>query len=150
MELTTQYKYLAAIQNAKLGSKEKLLLYFYATTFNWKGRKPSYYSQRKICSLNSMGVATYTNARNRLEELGWIRVIYRGRRRSCQVSVQLGMDDPTYEQRCWAKWHPSNRHAEDVFWEIVEKWDSKGKPIDSLLEFADTPEEGIAFAQGKG
>ena len=48
MEITTQYKYLAAIQNAKLGSKEKLLLYFYATTFNWNEKNPSFYSQRKI------------------------------------------------------------------------------------------------------
>lgn len=148
MEITTQYKYLAAIQNAKLGSKEKLLLYFYATTFNWNEKNPSFYSQRKICALNSMGVATYTKVRDRLEELGWIKVLYRGRRKSCQITVLYGQDDPLYEGRCWAKWHPSNRVAEDLFWDIVSKWDAKGKPIDSLLEFADSPEEGIAFAEG--
>jgi hypothetical protein len=148
MELTTQYEYLAAIQTAKLGSKEKLLLYFYATTFNWKESRPSFYGQRKICALNSMGQGAYDLARDKLEELGWIKVLYRGRKKSCQVTVMYGKDDPSYERRHWAKWHPDNVSAEDEFWELVSKLDQQGVPIDALLEFADTPEEGIAFAKG--
>jgi hypothetical protein len=148
MEITTQYKYLAAIQNAKLGSKEKLLLYFYATTFNWKSKKPSFYSQRKICALNSMAPGTYDKSRDKLEELGWIKVIYRGRRKSCQVTVRFGIDDPDYDNFSWAKWHPSNRLAEDIFWEIVARLDAKGVAIVALLVFADSPQEGIAYAEG--
>ena len=148
MELTTQYAYLAAIQNAKLDSKEKLLLYFYATTFNWKDRKPSFYAQRKICALNSMSQGTYSRSRDKLEELGWIKVFYRGRRKSCQVTVCYGADDPTYEIRSWAKWHPSKQVAEDIYWDIVSRLDAKGIAIDALLEFSDSPEEGIAFAEG--
>jgi hypothetical protein len=148
MELTTQYEYLAAIQSAKLGSKEKLLLYFYATTFNWQQRRASFYGQRKICALNSIGQGAYDRARDKLEELGWIRVIYRGRKKSCQVSVQYGQDDPSYEARHWAKWHPTNTSIEDQYWEIVSKLDAKGIPIDALLEYSDTPAEGIEFAKG--
>jgi hypothetical protein len=149
MELTTQYDYIRVIQNAKLGSKEKLLLYFYATTFNWSERRATYYSQRKICALNSMGEGTYKRTRDKLEELGWIKVLYRGRRLSCKVTVRYGIDDPNYESRCWAKWHPSNRLAEDVFWEIVSRLENQGIAVDDLLEFADDPEAGIAFAEGR-
>ena len=148
MELTTQYKYLEAVRLAKLGSKEKLLLYFYATTFKWDERKPSYYGQRKICALTSMSQGAYDKARGKLEELGWIKVLYRGRKKSCQVTVQYGLDDPTYEDRHWAKWHPSNTAIEERYWEIVSKLDAKGISIDALLEFVDDPAEGIAFAQG--
>jgi hypothetical protein len=148
MELTTQYKFLAAIQNAKLGSKEKLLLYFYATTFNWEERRASFYAQRKICAMNSLSQGAYDKARDKLEDLGWIRVIYRGRKKSCQVSVQYGKDDPSYEARHWAKWHPTNISIEDQYWEIVSKLDAKGMPIDALLEYADSPAEGIEFAKG--
>ena len=148
MELTTQYNYLTAIRTAKLESKAKLLLYFYATTFKWDERKPSFYSQRKICALNSMAPGTYDLARNKLEELGWIKVVYRGRRKSCQVTVLYGIDDPRYEMRSWAKWHPSKQRLEDQYWEIVSRLDAKGIAIDALLEFADSPEDGIAFAAG--
>ena len=148
MEVTTQYEYIREIQAAKLGSKEKLLLYFYATTFNWKDRRPSFYSQRKICALNSMGEGTYKRARDKLQELGWIKVLYRGRKLSCQVTVLIGKDDPTYDDRCWSGWHPSNKTAEDTFWDIVSRWDAMGLALDDLLAFADSPEDGIAFAEG--
>lgn len=148
MELTTQYRYLDAVREAKLGSKEKLLLYFYATTFKWDERKASFYGQRKICALTSMSQGAYDKARDKLEELGWIKVLYRGRKKSCQVTVQYGVDDPDYENRHWAKWHPSRSSIEDRYWEIVAKLDARGVPIDALLEFTDDPEGGIAFAEG--
>jgi hypothetical protein len=147
MGMTTQCIYLAAIQNAKLESKEKVLLYFYATTFNLKERKPSFYSQRKICALNAMAPGTYTKSREKLKELGWIKVVYRGQRKSCQVTLYYWQDDPMCELRSWATWHLSKRIAEEAYWEIVSKLNAQGIPIDTLLEFADSPEEGIAFSQ---
>lgn len=105
---TKLYKYAEILINAKLDSKAKSLLWFYAYVYNWEEAKPSYWSQRRICASVGMSSSTYQAKRKYLEDLGWIRVIHRGFETPCKVSVLIGMDDPSYETKSWAKWHPSN------------------------------------------
>jgi hypothetical protein len=55
-----------------------------------------------------MSSSTYQVKRKYLEDLGWIKVVHRGFETPCKVSVLIGMDDPDYESKSWAKWHPTN------------------------------------------
>jgi hypothetical protein len=117
---TKLYKYAEVIINAKLDSKAKSLLWFYAYVYNWEEGKPSYWSQRRICASVGMSSSTYQAKRKYLEELGWIKVQHRGFETPCKVSVDIGIDDPNYETKSWAQWHPSNiailpEEAEDNF-----------------------------------
>lgn len=115
-----QFKYLRLVQGAKLGSYEKLLLYFYATTYNWKNESPSRYSLRTSCALLGMSMNTYNEARKRLEALGWVLVIARGRQDPSWVYPQIGRDDPGYESKSCAKWHPANREQILSLSEVLE------------------------------
>lgn len=102
------YKYGSIVMNAKLDGTAKALLWFYAYAFNWESARPSWYSQRKICSMTGMSQSTYHNKRKYLERLGWIKVFNRGFSDSCLVGVKIGLNDPDYEKKSWAKWHPEN------------------------------------------
>lgn len=105
---TKLYKYAEILINAKLDSKAKALLWFYAYVYNWEEGKASYWSQRRICASVGMSSSTYQSKRKYLEDLGWIKVIHRGFETPCKVSVLIGRDDLDYESKSWAKWHPSN------------------------------------------
>ena len=105
---TKLYKYAEIVINAKLDSKAKALLWFYAYVYNWEEGKASYWSQRRICASVGMSSSTYHDKRQYLQDLGWIRVQHRGFETPCKVSVLIGVDDPNYESKSWAKWHPSN------------------------------------------
>ena len=105
---TKLYKYAEIIINAKLDSKAKALLWFYAYVYNWEEGKASYWSQRRICASVGMSSSTYQMKRQYLEDLGWLKVQHRGFETPCKVSVLIGVDDPDYESKSWAKWHPSN------------------------------------------
>jgi hypothetical protein len=104
---TNLYDYAAKVQNAKLDCAAKALLWFYAYTFNWTENRYSFYPQRKICALVGMSTSTYHEKRKYLEDLRWIVVKRRGFKETCLVRVTEGIDDPDYERRSWAKWHPS-------------------------------------------
>ena len=84
---TKLYKYAEVIINAKLDSKAKALLWFYAYVYNWEEGKPSYWSQRRICASVGMSQSTYQIKRKYLEELGWIRVQHRGFETPCKGIV---------------------------------------------------------------
>ena len=103
------YKYNVIIRHAKLDNGSKSLLRFYADTYNWTNDRPSWYSERQICALESITANTYLKRRKKLEELGWITVKNRGPYRPCFVWVNIGDDDPEYEKYSFAKWHPSNQ-----------------------------------------
>jgi hypothetical protein len=107
------YAYNKAIMFAKIDGTAKSLLYFYANVFNWTEKRASFYSQRHICAFVGMSQSTYQIKRKYLEELGWIKVKYRGRNKSCEVTVLMGLDDPNYETQHWAKWHPTNEEIEN-------------------------------------
>lgn len=109
------YKYANSIMDAKLDGLAKALLWFYAFNFNWKEGKPSYWSQRRLIARVGMSASTYQKKRKYLEDLKWITVLNRGYNDSCMVRVHIGEDDPEYDNKCWAKYHPSNeRKAEDA------------------------------------
>jgi hypothetical protein len=96
-----------------------------------------------------MAQGSYNEARDKLEELGWIKTLYLGRRIPVNVWVRYGIDDPNYEKKSWAKWHPSVKDIEKRYWEIVSEYVAEGRDIDALLEFSDAPADGIAFAEGR-
>jgi len=102
------YKYGNVIINAKIDGSAKALLWFYAFVFNWEQGQPSFWAQRKIAAVVGMSPSTYQNKRKYLEKLGWITVFNRGFDNSCLVRVKVGENDPEYETKCWAKWHPEN------------------------------------------
>lgn len=110
--------YAEKVRLAKLNGGSKGLLWFYASTYNWKNNKPSFYTERSICALVGISLGTYHNRRKYLEELGWISVYHKGKHNSAFVGVKVGKDDPDYENKCWAEWHPSNRtyNNEEVEW----------------------------------
>lgn len=114
------YSYAAKVQNAKLDCTAKALLWFYAYTYNWTDNRYSFYSQRKICAQVGMSTSTYQIKRKYLEDLGWIKVLKRGYKETCLVRVTEGIDDPDYESKSWAKWHPSNEVARNHLPSISE------------------------------
>jgi hypothetical protein len=115
------------IRTAKIDGGAKALLWFYGFTFNWKNKKASHYAERTICSLVGMSLGTYQKRRKYLEDLGWIVVHHRGKNQQALVVPVVGRDDPDYENRCWAEWHPSNRSLEP---QVV--WDDRTKQFINL------------------
>jgi hypothetical protein len=110
--------YCEHIRTAKLDGGAKGLLWFYGFTYNWKGKKPSRYAERTICSLVGMSLGTYHSRRKYLEDFEWIKVHPQGKNQQALVVPLVGRDDPDYENRCWADWHPSNRTYEpEVIWD---------------------------------
>ena len=107
------YEYAAIVQRAKLDGKAKALLWHYAYTYNWTNKHPSFYSQRTLCAEVGMSQGTYYEKREYLEKLGWIKIKRRGFDKPCMVTPTKGQDDPDYENRSWAKWHPSNKPVVD-------------------------------------
>ena len=107
------YEYAALVQRAKLDGKAKALLWHYAYTYNWTNKRPSFYSQRTLCAEVGMSQGTYYEKREYLEKLGWIKIKRRGFDKPCMVTPMQGQDDPDYENRSWAKWHPSNKPVVD-------------------------------------
>lgn len=99
------YLYNRYIADAKLDGLAKGLLYFYANVYNWSKDEASYWSQKSICASVGISQNTYQKKRKYLEDLGWLKVQNRGRNKSCKVWVSVGVDDPSYDQKCWAGGH---------------------------------------------
>ncbi len=110
------YKYGDLVKLAKLDMKAKALLWFYAYAFNWKGKKPSYYTQDQICAYVGFSKSTYQKARQTLLDLGWIKTVKIGYDKPVFVTVKVGRDDENYDKRSWAKGHRSNNSTleEDI------------------------------------
>lgn len=87
------FEYASRVHSAKLTTSCKVLLWHYGYAFNWNEKRPSYYSQKSICSLTGMSPSSYQKARKRLLELGWIIERKRGRRQSILVTPLVGRDD---------------------------------------------------------
>jgi hypothetical protein len=107
------YEYASIVQRAKLDCGAKALLWHYAYTYNWTQQNPSFYTQRTICAEVGMSQGTYYDKRKYLIDLGWIKVRNMGFNLPCLVTPLEGRDDPDYENRSWAKWHPSNKKKPD-------------------------------------
>ena len=93
---------------AKLDGLAKGLLWLYAFEFGWDDMIPSRLTEREICSLSGMAQSTYYEKRNYLQDLGWIKVEHNGFNKPCSVYPLIGEDDPNFESRSWAAWHPLN------------------------------------------
>jgi hypothetical protein len=102
------YEYADYIVKAKLDGGAKGLLWFYAYHYNWKLNRRSFWTEEKICAHTSMAPSTYQSRRKYLEELGWIDCVKVGLKQPLLVKPTVGNDDPEYETKHWAKWHPSN------------------------------------------
>ena len=108
---TDYLEYLSIVHRAQLDMKCKALLWHYAWAYNWKERKPSYYTQKQICALTSMSPSTYQNARRKLAELGWIAQEQRARDLPVFVAPRRGKDDPDYKKWSWSKGHPDEQES---------------------------------------
>ena len=131
--------YAEKVRLAKLDGGAKSLLWFYASTYNWRNKQPSWYAERTICAHVGMSIGTYQSRRKYLVKHGWIKVHHKGKHNSAYVGVTVGNDDPDYENKCWAPWHPSNRTdlEEDVVWdaesgEFIVK-NPQGKSFNDLV-----------------
>jgi hypothetical protein len=130
--------YADKIRLAKLDGGAKGLLWFYASTFNWRNKKPSYYTERSICALTGMSLGTYHVRRKYLEELGWISVYHKGKHNTAHVGLKVGNDDPDYETKCWAEWHPSKRNQidDEIVWDHdAGQFISKNQPKNAKSSF---------------
>lgn len=108
------FAFLPVVVRARLGKSEKILLFFYAWSYNWKKKKPSRYATASICAYLSMSKNTYFRARDRLEQLGWIVVTNKKQLTPCEVVVCMGVDDPNYEAQHWAKKYPKKTRLESA------------------------------------
>ena len=102
----TIYEYGEDVTFAKLDGLAKALLWLYAFQFEWDDRIPSRLTEREICAMAGMSQSTYYSKRLYLERLGWIKVEHMGFNKPCSVYPLVGTDDPSYEERSWANWHP--------------------------------------------
>lgn len=102
----TIYEYGEDITFAKLDGLAKALLWLYAFQFEWDDRIPSRLTEREICAMAGMSQSTYYSKRVYLERLGWLKVEHMGFNKPCAVYPLIGNDDPDYEMRSWARWHP--------------------------------------------
>ncbi len=102
------HQYGEDISLAKLDGLSKGLLWQYAFEYDWEAKIPSRLTEREICSMTGMAQSTYFIKRNYLEALSWIKVEHNGFNKPCSVYPLIGEDDPDYETRSWASWHPLN------------------------------------------
>ena len=105
------FKYAEAVRTAKLDLMPKALLWFYAFTFNWNERRPSYYTQEQICAYVGFSPSTYQKAKKNLLDLGWIKTAKASFDSPVFVTPFLGTDDKGYEKHSWARGHHSNKKS---------------------------------------
>ena len=103
------YKYGEAIVNAKLDGGAKMLLWHYAFAYNWTEERRSFWSEERICAHTSMAPSTFQKRKKYLRDLGWLDIVKVSLKKPPLVKPTYGRDDPAYESKHWAKWHPTNR-----------------------------------------
>ena len=91
------FAYNEVIYQAFLTKSQHSLITYYAVAYNWTDQKPSYHSQAQICRTLDMSPATYHDARDELERLGWISIEKKysspaARYKSIHVTVHCGKD----------------------------------------------------------
>jgi hypothetical protein len=102
------YEYGKAILDAKLEAGAKGLLWHFAYTYNWTENRRSFWSEERICAHTSMAPSTFQKRKKYLESLGWIHIIKTDLKKPPLIKPTIGVDDPSYEEMHWAKWHKSN------------------------------------------
>jgi hypothetical protein len=99
------FEYMRTVRSAKLLAREKSLLYFYASMYNWDEGKASFASIELIAAWTGMSEASVNRAKKRLLELGWIRSYRKDRYSKVFVWVFNGKEDPNYEKQKFAEHH---------------------------------------------
>jgi hypothetical protein len=99
------FEYIRKVRSAKLLAREKNLLYFYASMFNWDEGKPSFAGIQLIAAWTGMSEASVNRAKKRLLELGWIRSYREDRYSKVFVWVFSGLEDPNFDKHGFAKHH---------------------------------------------
>lgn len=99
------FEYIRKVRSAKLLAREKNLLYFYASMYNWDEKQPSFAGIELIAAWTGMSEATVNRAKRKLKELGWIRDYRQDRYSRVYVWVTSGNEDPDYEKEGFAVHH---------------------------------------------
>lgn len=99
------FEYIRTVRSAKLKAREKNLLYFYASMYDWDNASPSFAGIELIAAWTGMSIATVNRAKKRLKELGWIRDYRKDRYSKVYVWVTRGIADTAYEMEEFAKFH---------------------------------------------
>ena len=99
------FEYIRKVRSAKLLAREKNLLYFYASMYDWDEKRASYAGIELIAAWTGMSKASVNRAKNRLIELGWIKSFRRDRYSKVYVWVLNGQEDPDYNKQKFARDH---------------------------------------------
>ena len=99
------FEYIRKVRSAKLLAREKNLLYFYASMYNWEEGKASFASIELIAAWTGMSKASVNRAKKRLIELGWIKSFRKDRYSKVYVWVSSGQEDPNYDKQGFAEFH---------------------------------------------
>jgi hypothetical protein len=99
------FEYMRKVRSAKLLAREKNLLYFYASMYNWDEGQASFAGIELIAAWTGMSKASVNRAKKRLIELGWIKTFRRDRYSKVYVWVSSGQEDPNYDKQGFAEFH---------------------------------------------
>jgi hypothetical protein len=99
------FEYMRKVRSAKLLAREKNLLYFYASMFNWDEKQASFAGIELIAAWTGMSKASVNRAKKRLIELGWIKSYRKDRYSKVYVWVANGQADPNYDKQGFAEHH---------------------------------------------
>ena len=99
------FEYIRKVRSAKLMAREKGLLYFYASMYNWDENEPSYAGIELIAAWTGMSTATVNRAKKKLKELEWIRDYRQDRYSKVYVWVTSGKEDPDYDKEGFSLYH---------------------------------------------
>jgi hypothetical protein len=99
------FEYIRKVRSAKLMAREKGLLYFYASMYNWDENEPSYAGIELIAAWTGMSTATVNRAKRKLKELEWIRDYRQDRYSKVYVWVTCGKEDPDYDKEGFSVYH---------------------------------------------
>lgn len=122
------FEYIRLVRSAKLLAREKGLLYFYASMYNWDESSPSFAGINLIAAWTGMSKATVNRAKKRLKQLGWIRDYRKDRNSKVFVWVTKGKPDPEYDLQEFAKFYRETAATEIPSFEESEGWNHPESP----------------------
>ena len=134
------FEYMRKVRSAKLLAREKNLLYFYASMYNWDEKKASYAGIELIAAWTGMSKASVNRAKNRLIKLGWIKSFRRDRYSKVYVWVLNGLEDPDYNKQTFAKDHTYTSTTSEPSFEEACGYSQDDHPTDQFDRSFSEPE----------
>lgn len=126
------FEYMRKVRSAKLLAREKNLLYFYASMYNWDEKGPSYAGIELIAAWTGMSTASVNRAKNRLMELGWIKSFRKDRYSKVYVWVLNGREDPDYNKQKFARDHTYTSTTSEPSFEEAFGYSQDDYPTDQF------------------